>query len=180
MRVERDWGHEMSGRAGPGPAEAVTAALREELQRAQWGVSPSLYSIWMRDGACELRPGAVPPEAWGPGPPEAVLHVLAAAAAGLASSPEYRAPDGFYGMALLVEGRGESGQGTAGGVRAVHAADRAGAAYYAVQRRGSNAVQCNVFRPGSVPVVVGMLPLTLARMVSALAGTAQREPEARG
>lgn len=165
----------MSGRAGQGPADAVTAALREELRRAPWGVSPSLYSIWMRDGACELRPGAVPPEAWGPGPPEAVLHVLAAAAAGLASSPEYHTPDGFYGMALLVEGHGQSGQGTA---RAVHAADRAGAAYYAVQRRGSNAVQCNVFQPGSVPVVVGMLPLTLARMVSAMAGTTRREPEA--
>jgi len=104
-----------------------------------------------------------------------VLHVLAAAAAGLASSPEYHTPDDFYGMALLVEGHGQSGRGTA---RAVHAADRAGAAYYAVQRRGSNAVQCNVFQPGSVPVVVGMLPLTLARMVSAMAGTTRREPEA--
>jgi hypothetical protein len=127
----------------------------------------------MRDGECELRPDAVPASVWETGAPAAVLGVLAVAAAGLAASPEYRAPAGLYGVAIRT---GDSPEG--GEARAVHAADRAGVTYHAEQRGRGGVVSTRVFRPGAGLVVTGSLPGALKVMISALTGAAGQGPEA--
>lgn len=150
---------------------AVATALSSELAAISWGAPPCVYSIWARGNECELRAVALPPEAWQAGPPSLVVAMMASAAAALAASPEYRAPDGLHGVAV----RGQSGRPGDTEFGIMLAFDREGHEYTVVRSLASGRSMATVDAAGAG--AEGTLQSALRLLVSELTRTAEQEPE---
>jgi len=185
-----------AGGDGPGIAALIAAALGDELEGTPWGGPPRLYTIWLRDQQCELRPVALPPQVWETMPPPAVLSVVVAAASALAADPGYRPPAGLYGAAFRAEAfsvsrsalgdeefdRAVRAQISAHPARAemrmLYAIDVTGVTYRSVQARGDQRLVTQVERPGADTVVSGPVPEAVTLLLGELIRWPGREPDA--
>jgi len=172
--------------------ERIAAALSAEVaSRTEWDEPPALFWLALEGGMPRLVPAPVTPGTWSLGPPATVLSVMADACREFSGPLHASAPDALHGAAFYTEtwmaaARTDDAEGIARAkadararrihqrpdrveARSLWAADRGGAVYVAVLRRGIDSEpRAQVEYPGPGRTIRGDIPAALERIVSAV------------
>jgi hypothetical protein len=158
--------------------DAVLEALSAELgRRTAWGERPGLHAVYLEDGEAHLAALPVEIEVWSSGATGEVLSAVADLYASRSGILRRVASPELFGAAFFSEtrmaaqlavpklaGRKES--------RHIWAVDLDGVAYAAWQLRGGTEITTNVTSPGADLPMLGRVPQSLGRIVTAMTGVA--------